>query len=251
MESMSVVVAGSSDVSSRGGRRCGWCSVSLLARQDRWCSKKCRQTAWRLRQLGVAEVQNDAPRRLAYADPPYPGLSKKYYSKEASYAGEVDHVSLVQKLKTYDGWALSTSRRALRDVLPLVPPETIICPWVKTHPQPDAFGPSNVHEYVLVVPGRWRRPGPPDAFVGAVARGGDSNLMGRKPIKFVSWLFSLLGAGPDDTLDDLFPGSGVVGRSWSEFCRSCREDASSSTGGQRRLGVAGRPTSPQDPEDRL
>ena len=201
--------------------RCLWCRQPRPAteRSSKWCSKKCRQTAWRFRKLTVARVPEDRPIRLAYADPPYPGLSKKYYGKEQSFAGEVDHRALVSRLATYDGWALSTSRRALRDILPLCPPEIIVCPWIKSHHQPVSLGPGNAHEYVLVVPGRLRQPGPKDCFEGAVARGGDSNLIGRKPIRFVHWMFELLGASPVDLFEDLYPGSGIVGRCWKEFSR--------------------------------
>ena len=31
------------------------------------------------------------------------------------------------------------------------------------------------------------------------------------------WIFDLLGAAPGDTLDDLFPGSGAIGRAWAAF----------------------------------
>lgn len=228
-------------VADRGERRCAWCTSPLAMGDVRWCGKKCRQTAWRSRQLAVAgrspSDADPAPKRLAYADPPYPGLSRKYYRDEPTFAGEVDHVDLIRRLQLYDGWALSTSRRALPDLLRLCPLGVIICPWVKTHPQPDGWGPTNVHEYVLVVPGRQRRPGPPDALVASVARGGDSDLMGRKPLRFCHWLFDLLGAGPQDSFDDLFPGSGVVGRAWDELRRSCRDDASLSTGAGRRVGA--------------
>ena len=33
------------------------------------------------------------------------------------------------------------------------------------------------------------------------------------------WIFTLLGAAPGDTLDDLFPGSGAVGRAFAAFTR--------------------------------
>lgn len=199
---------------------CLWCRKPRKTTAQKWCSKKCRQTAWRFRKIQVLTDPGDRPLKLAYADPPYPGLSKKYYQHEKTYAGEVDHEKLLSLLATYDGWALSTSRKALRDILPLCPAKAIICPWVKTHHQPVARGPGNIHEYVIVSPGRYRQPGPADAFVGAVARGGDSDLIGRKPIKFIQWVFSLLGASPVDQLHDLFPGSGIVSRCWDEFRRS-------------------------------
>jgi len=34
------------------------------------------------------------------------------------------------------------------------------------------------------------------------------------------WIFTLLGAAPGDTLDDLFPGSGSVRRAWAAFTSS-------------------------------
>ncbi len=227
-------------VAVRGERRCGWCGGSLADAGRSWCSKKCRQTAWRVRQaFGVAVVHNDdTVLRLAYADPPYPGLAKKHYGKEASYGGEVDHVALVKQLRTYDGWALSTSRNGLPGVLALCPSGIVVCPWVKTHHQPDCYGPSNIHEYLIVKPGRVRRPGPRDAFVGAVPKGGDSDLMGRKPLKFVAWVFELLGAGPQDSLDDLFPGSGIVGRCWSEFRRVAPADSDAAADGDEKGLVA-------------
>jgi hypothetical protein len=54
---------------------------------------------------------------MAYADPPYPGKAWMYRG-EPTYAGEVDHAALIASLKAFDGWALSTSARALRHVLP-------------------------------------------------------------------------------------------------------------------------------------
>lgn len=208
-------------VADAGERRCGWCKASLTAaRATSWCSKRCRQTAWRFRQVRVAEDHAATPMRLAYADPPYPGKAKRYYAKEPSYRGEVDQVKLLRDLAGYDGWALSTSQQGLRDLMPLLAPQVFICPWVKTHKHAVAKGPSNIHEYLLVKPARLLKPGVPDAFVGAVAHGGGSSLMGRKPVKFVAWAFALMGAAPCDTLEDLFPGSEMVSRCWAELCRS-------------------------------
>jgi hypothetical protein len=160
--------------------------------------------------------------RLAYADPPYPGLAHLYRGHQ-DYAGEVDHDALVARLLGFDGWALSTSEDALRDVLSLTPRGTHVCPWTKPHGAALARGPSSVHEYVLVWPARLEMPGVRDALYASVARGGDSDLIGRKPMAFCAWLFALLGASPLDSFDDLFPGSGAVGRHWEEFRRSGTE----------------------------
>ncbi len=45
-------------------------------------------------------------------------------------------------------------------------------------------------------------------------------VIGAKPAAVCRWIFTLLGACPGDTLDDLFPGSGAVGRAWAAFIRS-------------------------------
>ena len=44
-------------------------------------------------------------------------------------------------------------------------------------------------------------------------------MIGAKPPAVCRWIFGLLGAGPQDTLDDLFPGSGAVSRAWAAFTR--------------------------------
>lgn len=151
--------------------------------------------------------------RVAYADPPYPGCARKFYGTE-----EVDHPSLLDRLTTdYDAWALSTSARALPMLLPLCPPEIRICAWVKPHEVPPAtYGLHNVWEVVLVLQGRRLRPGRADALIALPARLGGT-LPGRKPLAFCAWLFDCLGMLPGDTLDDLFPGTGIVGASWREL----------------------------------
>lgn len=209
-------------------RLCLWCRRPLEPTQERWCGKKCRQTAWRARRLAVAEGLGDvdiagrgerlAPKRLAYADPPYPGLSRKYYRDEPNYAGEVDHRELVASLmERYDGWALSTSSKALRDVLPLCPPDARVAAWGKLGGvSSKTRGPHSRWEPVIYVPARVRRPGLRDWLQAHPARGGGS-LMGRKPLVFCAWVFALLGAEPIDELDDLFPGTGVVSKAWEQF----------------------------------
>jgi hypothetical protein len=198
------------------GTLCQWCATPITGRQT-YCSKKCRQAAYRFRCRCRLEVSASAPKRLAYADPPYPGLARKYYQHEASFAGEVDHERLLEQLATYDGWALSTSAKALGDVLPMCPPEARVCPWVKPiGASPRTWGMHNTWEPLIVVPSRRLRPGVRDWLAAQPARfGGD--LMGRKPIAFCAWMFSCLGAAPGDILDDLFPGTGVVQRCWREF----------------------------------
>ena len=213
---------------SDGWRGCLWCQQRFLSlrRDALFCSRKHRQAAFRARRLLQLEATASRALRFAYADPPYPGLAKRFYGDEPTYAGEVDHPALVASLvASYDGWALSTSARALRGVLPLCPPEARVCAWVKPIGANVATrGIHNTWEPLIVVPGRKQQPGKRDWLAAQPARGG-GNLIGRKPLAFCCWLFELLGILPGDEFDDLFPGSGIVGRAWRELCRGSGREA--------------------------
>jgi hypothetical protein len=166
--------------------------------------------------------------RFAYADPPYPGLARKYYKNEPTYAGEVDHAALIASLEAsgYDGWALSTSRDALRTVLPLCPEGAKVCPWVKPiGTSSRTRGLHNTWEPLIVVRGRELQPGKRDWLCAQPARGGGS-LPGRKPLAFCAFLFDALGMLPGDELDDLFPGTGVVSRAWAALSPRTSHDVS-------------------------
>lgn len=160
--------------------------------------------------------------RVAYADPPYPGLSARYYRNEPTFAGEVDHPALISSLTAAfpDGWALSTSMRALRELLPLCPRDAHVCPWVKPNGVPRATRGLHVTwEALIVVGGRQRSPGMRDWLRAKPAIGG-GELMGRKPLAFCAFLFDALGLIPGDELVDLFPGTGIVARAWANLCGS-------------------------------
>lgn len=101
-------------------RECDWCRRPLITerRGARFCGRKCRQAAFRLRRAGVAAslgpgLQPGA--RFAYADPPYPGFAH-LYRDQSSYAGEVDHAALVSQLET--------TRRAAGSDAAKAPPRT-------------------------------------------------------------------------------------------------------------------------------
>lgn len=202
--------------------KCGWCASFLEGRRGTlYCSRKCRQSAFRLRRRGLdpssAPGGGEAGLRFAYADPPYPGKARRYYRKEANFGGEVDHRELVASLvaANYAGWALSTSSEALRDVLPLCPKGARVCAWVKPIGVPAAtYGMHSSWEALIVVGGRRRRPGHRDWLSAQPARRGGT-LPGRKPIAFAAFLFRCLGMLPGDELVDLYPGTGIIGRAWA------------------------------------
>jgi hypothetical protein len=223
-------------VAESSARLCGFCLAELPTTDPRavYCGRRCRQAAFRARRLVSIETSPlmTGPGVFAYADPPYPGLSRKYYGDEPTYAGEVDHEKLIASLEysRYAGWALSTSEKALRTVLPMCPAGARVCAWTKPHGVPSTTrGIHGAWEPVIVVGGRQRRPGVRNHLSALPARLGGSTLMGRKPLAFSVWLFALLGMQPGDTLIDLFPGSGAVSAAW----RAVSSGAALNDGGDR------------------
>jgi len=206
-------------------RVCAWCEnpIPARARADAvCCSIRCRQARHRfLRAVGYADlVAPGRPLRLAYADPPYPGKAR-LYRDHPDYGGEVDHAALIERLSAYDGWALSTSAGTLAEVLALCPPGVRVAAWHRGERVTRSRYPLNAWEPVIYhggrqLPGVLRRA---DSLVCGVTpvstRPG--HVIGAKPAAVCRWIFTLLGAGPGDTLDDLFPGSGAVSRAWAAY----------------------------------
>jgi len=174
--------------------------------------------------------------RMAYCDPPYPGLARKHYAIEAAARGavavEVNHRVLIGTLcREYpDGWALSTSSTTLREVLALCPPDVRIAAWVKTWAVfKVGVNPAFAWEPVLVWRGRTRRPRSevtvrdwlacPATMNGRDGVGARVTTPGAKPPAFWFWLFALLGLRAGDEFHDLFPGSGAGARAWAAYGR--------------------------------
>ncbi len=183
--------------------------------------------------MGVARASSASPLSIAYADPPYPGRSKRYYGGHPDYAGEVDHAELVASLSAeYDAWALSTSADALQDVLALCPSGVRVAAWVKgprgrRHvAQPLSSWEPIIYAGARLVVAQDLHDASPgiratrrDSLVhGAGARRTDPlRVVGAKPAAFCRWLFDLLGALPGDEFTDVFPGSGGVARAWDIY----------------------------------
>lgn len=152
--------------------------------------------------------------RLAYADPPYPGMAGLYPEST-----EVDHVELVTRLCEYDGWALSTDTRSLAYVLNLCPAGTRVLAWCKTNGPVFQPNPVDSWEPVLLWPARVLPVTVRAHFSCGTANSKVPGLVGRKPPAFCEWIIRCLGAQERDTLDDIFPGSGVMGEAWERFIR--------------------------------
>lgn len=70
--------------------------------------------------------------KIAYADPPYPGLAH-LYADQPEYSGEIDHAALIARLDAeFDGWVLHTHSPAIPIIAALVPEGARWAAWVKT-----------------------------------------------------------------------------------------------------------------------
>lgn len=154
--------------------------------------------------------------KFAYADPPYLGCGKKFYTKHHDQASVWDsieaHQQLIEQLAEYDGWAMSLSAPSLRHILPLCPEGARVAAWVK----PFAVFKKGVNPIYA-----WE----PVIFYGVRKRGLEvqhckdwvsanitmkKGLPGAKPQAFCDWILDLLGFEDGDSLDDLFPGTGSM-----------------------------------------
>lgn len=196
---------------------CAYCDAPFEPARpgQRFCAKRCRQAAFRVRRDASLAAAGDEPWQFAYADPPYPGMAKRYYDSP-----EVDHVDLVAQLEGGDfaAWALSTSAKTLQQVLAICPAGVRVLAWVKPIGVCPNQGLRNCWEPVVVRRRRRRIPPTPtrDFLIAQPARGwGD--LMGRKPRSFCNWLFACLDMRPGDVLVDWFPGTNAVTRAWREL----------------------------------
>lgn len=170
--------------------------------------------------------------RFAYADPPYIGQARKHYSHDERCA-EVDHVALIRSLTTYDGWALSLSSPSLEEIMHICRAEvgrnTVrVGGWFKPFAVfKPGVNPGYTWEPVVFMPGPrkrtrteltirdWIEADDVDCVKANITL--KKGLAGAKPEPVCRWLFDLLGMTPDDTLDDLFPGTGVVTTTWEQW----------------------------------
>lgn len=208
-------------------RICEWCRgpIRPAARSDaKVCSKRCRQAKARFR-VAPAGVTTDRPAHFGYADPPYPGLAWKYYRMP-----EVNHPILIGTLeRDYpDGWALSTSAEALPKVLAMCPAGVRVACWARGARPGKSMRPRAAWEPLIVRGGRVSLKGVPEGVTDTLIGGGRQRshpgaLIGMKSAAYCTWMFQQLGAAVGDELDDIFPGSGAVGRAWQMHARSERD----------------------------
>jgi hypothetical protein len=161
--------------------------------------------------------------RLAYADPPYLGCCGLYgHRHEAPYGCWDERGTWGDLLATlhddYDGWAISLNSPSLYPILRIcayLKADIRVAAWVK----PFAAFKRNVRiaytwEPVIFKPGR-------DSSKDGAPVGRDhlrqpiqlkAGLTGAKPPEFCRWVLDLLGYVDGDTVEDMFPGTGIMGR---------------------------------------
>ncbi len=171
--------------------------------------------------------------RFAYADPPYLGQGRKLY-QAPEWDRPERHRDLIDSMVVDfpDGWALSLSTPSLRTILPMCPEDVRIASWVKTF---CAFkkGVRPCYSWEPVI--FWHGRNPPLVAHPPPEKGGKQTtpkdfvitdvepvlaepitlkkgLTGAKPERFCKWVLDLLNYQPGDTLIDLFPGTGIMGR---------------------------------------
>lgn len=159
----------------------------------------------------------NAPMRFAYADPPYLGCGHLYDAHHAEsrvWDDQEAHRRLVAQMcdEYPDGWALSLHEPSLRTILNFCPEDVRVASWVKPFA---SFKPNVTRAYtwepVIFRGGRpipktkptWR-----DHLAESITL--RKGLTGAKPWRFCEWVLDGLGYEIGDSLDDLFPGTGIM-----------------------------------------
>ena len=157
---------------------------------------------------------------FAFADPPYLGCGALYadhHEAASDWDRAETHSDLVDRLaKEFpDGWALCLSTPSLRTILPMCPDDCRVAAWVKPFAvfKPNV-NPAYAWEPVIFRGGRKgdrTRETVRDWFAKEITL--KRGLTGAKPEAFCRWILDLLGFDPrTDTLQDLFPGTAIMGR---------------------------------------
>lgn len=176
--------------------------------------------------------------RLAIADPPYPPFigsggrknrASRWYGdgqrsvkdRPADYHPEAHHWDeparhrqlLEELMDIYDGWAIATSPDGIAAYGDLPVGSRLMC-WIKPNATPGSHRIRSLWEPVILYPPKGRRSNRggvgmvPDVLTAPAPRRG---FPGAKPEEWTRWVLAAMTYSPfDDTVDDLFTGSGAV-----------------------------------------
>jgi hypothetical protein len=157
--------------------------------------------------------------RFAYADPPYLGcgnLYAKHHPEALIWDDPEEHRRLVHRLcdEYPDGWALSLHEPSLLTIRSMCPTDARTAAWVKPFA---SFKPNVPRAYTWEPVIFWR--GRPmsrkdrtwkDHVIASITM--RKGLTGAKPAAFCEWVLEGLNWQSGDTLDDLFPGTGIMSK---------------------------------------
>jgi hypothetical protein len=160
--------------------------------------------------------------RVAYADPPYLGQGQRHYGYP-EWDTLDRHAELVGQLvrEFPNGWAMSLSSSSLRQILPLCPTDVRVAAWCKSFCAfKKGVRPAYAWEPIIYRGGRNANHPPPekggaqttpkDFFIHPITM--KKGLTGAKPELVCAWILDLLNVDATDTVVDLFPGTGAMGR---------------------------------------
>ena len=174
--------------------------------------------------------------KLCIADPPYLGRAVRWYGPRgrgvAGGAGQADqhpdahlwddpstHRRLVSDLDDgFDGWAIAMSVHSLSTYMQVVDTDSCnglrVAVWHKPNAAPSGSRIHGCWEPVLVRVPQGRR-GRADGLTATkdvlTANSPRQGFTGSKPPAWTRWVLDLMGYDPDDdTVTDLFHGSGAV-----------------------------------------
>lgn len=226
-------------------RVCAWCRQPLTTIRGRFCSQRCRQTTFRLRHRPNAIEVIDA---TAAATPTRRRPVRLGYVDISSSGANVPR-RLARDLRGLDGWALSASPLALRELLTRYGARSggvLVCAW--SSPQAaaaaaegDTAGLLSSWEAVIVRSPRKPRAGVPDAMFG-----GFRGTHVERQSSFGVWVISLLGALPGDQVVDLVGPDGLVARAWRELGGAAVEKAPPPRRRRRRPPPSGHNLTPAE-----
>lgn len=155
---------------------------------------------------------------FAFADPPYLGcgsLYREHHREAMAWDDPETHKTLVARLSSNypDGWVMCLSSPSLKTILPMCPDDARVAAWVKPFAvfKPNV-NPAYAWEPVIFRGGRRgdrSRDTVRDWFAKEITL--RKGLTGAKPADFCRWCLDLLGWEPGDAVDDMFPGTGVMG----------------------------------------
>lgn len=208
------VVAQATDVAGARGS-CAWCGKPLTTVRGRFCSRKCRQTAFRLRRR---EGASDLVDQVEQAKEP---MTSRRRPLRFAYLDLVGHgarvpASVSRDLRGFDGWAISAAPAALRELLSRFGGRrdgraAIVCAWGLPSNAPDDAGALRPSWEALIVRSPRKARGVNDALF-AVGRRADEPI-DRRPVAFGAWVIAVLGLLPGDQL----VADGIVARAWREI----------------------------------